>query len=339
MSEANEVEDELEIEIEGNPNEAEDVIAPKAEVELDIVDDTPEEDRGKEPMPQEIVDELEADELEEYSDKVKQRLKQMKKVWHDERRGKETAVREQNEAVAMTKRLLAENQQLKNNYRAGERTLVETYKAAAELEVGNAKRAYKEAYDAGDTDKLLDAEEALSKARGKITQVENYRPSLQEARDSVQGSNVSQAAAQQAPPEPDENTKAWQKRNTWFGSDIEMTSLAMGYHQQLAQQEGEAFLNTPEYWTKVDKQMRRRFPEYFSEDEQTTGTKKLTDSGGGKPTETSDTKPVNIVAAASRSTAPRKIRLSKTQVTLAKRLGLTNEQYAAAAAKLQKEQS
>ena len=148
----------FEIEEEQEVAEQEEQVEPEQEEpELEIEDDTPEEDRGHSPMPKEIVEELEADELEDYSDKVKQRLKQMKKVWHDERREKEKAFREQQEAIRVAQQALEENKRLKANMSRNEETLVNTYKQAAELELKNAERAYKEAHELGDTDQMLDA--------------------------------------------------------------------------------------------------------------------------------------------------------------------------------------
>ena len=134
------------------------------EIDIEIEDDTPPEDRGREPMPKELVDELDKDELEEYSDKVKVRLKQMKKVWHDERRAKEAAYREQQEAVEYARRVVQENQQLKQRYAAGEVEYVASVTNAAELKLDAAKKAYREAYDAGDGEKLVDAQQAMQEA-------------------------------------------------------------------------------------------------------------------------------------------------------------------------------
>lgn len=123
----------------------------EAEFDLEIEDDTPPEDRGREPLPKELVQELEQDELEDYSEKVKTRLKQMKKVWHDERREKDQALRERQAAEDLAKRIIEENRTLKNRLSQGERTYLETYQTAAEMELDTAKRLYREAYDAGDT--------------------------------------------------------------------------------------------------------------------------------------------------------------------------------------------
>jgi hypothetical protein len=152
----------------------------KPEVDIEIEDDTPVEDRGKTPMPKALVDELEADELEDYSDKVKTRLKQMKKVWHDERREKEAAVREQQEAVTLARRVVDENRRLKNSLSQGERMLVDTSKNSAEMEMAAARKAYKEAYEAGDSDKVVEAQEKMTDANYRLQQLKSYRPTLQD---------------------------------------------------------------------------------------------------------------------------------------------------------------
>jgi len=285
--------------------------------EIDVEDDTPPEDRGREPMPAEIVAELEADELEEYSEKVKLRLKQMKKVWHDERREKERLMREQNEALATAKRLLEENRQLKSTLSEGEQTLVGSFKQTAEYELEKAKREYKDAYEAGDTDRVLDAQEKLTAAQYRLQQLASYRP----ATPTLQGVEEEVQLPQQQVqiPQPDPKTMAWQERNTWWGTDPEMTASALGLHQKLERERGPQFVGSDEYWSAIDTTMRRRFPEYFGEESKAT-------EGTAKAQRAS--KPANVVAPASRSTSPKKIVLKQSQITIAKRLGLTPEQYA-----------
>ena len=292
-----EVETETETEVE----------AEKDAPDIEVVDDTPEEDRGREPMPKEIVEELEADELDEYSDKVKTRLKQMKKVWHDERREKERVLREQKEAVAATQKLLEENRRLKQTLSRGEQDLLETYRKAAEYEQEAAKRAYREAYEAGDTHKFIEAQELLSNAAYKMQQINNYRPTLQQPEETVESPQQVQR------PQLDQKTIAWQERNTWWGTDDEMTASALGLHQKLVRERGPQYAGTDEYWDAIDKTMRRRFPEYF---------------GGELETETRAAKPASVVAPASRSRSPKKIVLKQSQLAIAKKLGLTPEQYA-----------
>jgi hypothetical protein len=275
--------------------------------ELEIEDDTPEQDRNRQPLPKEMVQELEEDELEEYSEKVKTRLKQMKKVWHDERREKESALREQQEAINLAQNLVEENKKLKGRLTEGEKSLISTATSAAELEMEMAKRAYKEAYDSGDSDKIVETQEKLNNAGYRLQRLKGYKPPLQEENNSVQ-TQPTQAAA----PRLDPKTDSWRKQNTWFGQDEEMTATALGLHQKLEKQYGAQYIGTDEYWNTVNKTMQKRFPEYFGDEEPE------------KPQRTSAT----VVAPASRSTAPKKIVLKQSQLALAKKLGLTPEQYA-----------
>jgi hypothetical protein len=288
------------------------------DAEIEVEDDTPEADRGREPMPKEIVDELEADELEDYSEKVKLRLKQMKKVWHDERREKEREAREKAEALAAAQRLLEENRKLKSTMSEGEQSLIGSYLQNAEFEVSAAKREFKEAYESGDADKLTDAQEKLATANYKLQQIKNYRPTLQQAETEVE---IPQQQVQI--PRPDQKTLAWQERNTWWGNDPEMTASALGLHQKLERERGPQYVGSDEYWSVIDTTIRRRFPEYFGDSEP--------DSSATKPTARTS-KPA-VVAPASRSTASKKIVLRQSQLAIAKKLGLTPEQYARELAK------
>jgi hypothetical protein len=275
--------------------------------ELEIEDDTPEQDRNRQPLPKEMVQDLEEDELEEYSEKVKTRLKQMKKVWHDERREKEAALREQQEAVSLAHNLVEENKKLKTRLTEGEKSLIMTATREAELDTQMAERAYKEAYDSGDSDQILEAQKKLNTTSNRLERLKGYKPSLQASENSVQN-QPTQAAA----PRLDQKTDNWRKQNTWFGQDEEMTATALGLHQKLEKQYGGQYIGTDEYWNTVNKTMQRRFPEYFGDEEPE------------KPQRTSAT----VVAPASRSTAPKKIVLKQSQLALAKKLGLTPEQYA-----------
>jgi hypothetical protein len=284
-------------------------------VDIEEVDDTPEEDRDRAPMPKELVDELEADDLGEYSEKVKQRLKQLKKVWHDERREKERVQREQEEAVNVARRVLDENRALKNTLSVGETRLLDSYKAAADRDMAAARRDYVAAHETGDSEGLVAAQERITAAAMRTQQLNDYKPTLQQPVEQVyqpQAAPVTQRV--------DPKTEAWQKRNTWWGSDAEMTAAALGLHQKLEQQHGKAFVGSDEYWRSVDTTMQRRFPEYF---------------GDSKPAKGDKRRPSTVVAPATRSTASRKVVLTKSQVALAKKFGLTPEQYAREAIKLE----
>jgi len=315
-----EFEFEIEGEDQGKPVENEVEAKGKPEVDIEVEDDTPEEDRNRTPLPKEIVEELEADELEEYSDKVKTRLKQMKKVWHDERRAKEAAYREQQEAITLAQRAIDENKRLKSRLSEGEKSFIDTAKSAAELEMEMAKRSYKEAYESGDADKVVDAQEQLAAVNYKLQQIKNYRPSLQNQEIDVN-------SPQEQVPRPDPKASSWQERNPWFGKNRLMTSLALGLHEDLVAQNGQAYATTDEYYQRIDKTIREKFPENFGDEVKTT-------NGGGKPVTRTD-RPATVVAPASRSTSSKKIVLKQSQLMIARKLGLTPEQYAREFAKTQ----
>ena len=297
------------------PDEVENT--PKAELEIDIEieDDTPEADRNRAPMPKEIVDDLEKDDLEKYDEATKQKFKQMRKVWHDERREKEAAYREQQEAVDLAKRALSENARMKKLIANGEQEYVTSIQTTANLQLEMAKRAYKDAYDNGDTDKLIDAQEAMQNATMRLAQARSFKvPSLQEEEYDVQ--RQQEQYQQPAAPEPDARATAWRNRNDWFGADEEMTATALGLHEKLKR--NGVVVGSDEYYSTLDKTMRKRYDEYFTDPEDSKGSNK----------ESAPPRLSTVVAPATRSTSSNKIKLKQSQVALAKKLGLTNEQYA-----------
>jgi hypothetical protein len=191
------------------------------------------------------------------------------------------------------------------------------------MEIAEARRAYKEAYESGDSDAVIDAQEALTNANLKFSQLRSYRPSLQDEAPAVQPTKDTTPAT---PARLDQKTVAWQERNTWFGTDPEMTASALGLHQKLEKQNGAEYVGSDEYWRSIETTMQRRFPEYFGEPEKPAPAKQAR----------SETKAATVVASASRSTSSKKVTLTQSQLTLAKRLGLTPEQYARAAIKVEK---
>jgi len=288
------------------------------EIEIEIEDDTPTEDRGRQPLPKPLVEELEKDELDQYDDNVKTKLKQMRKVWHDERREKESALREQQEAVGLAQRLFEENKRIKGILTTGEKEYVSTIQSNADMELRIAQRAYKEAYDAGDSDKMMEANQALQMANLKMLQVKNFRmPSLQEDEIPVQTQPV-QYQPETYVPEPDNKAVAWQKRNSWFGQDRGMTAFALGLHEDLKDSGVE--VGSEEYYRELDNTMRKRFSEKFESPEDNRQSR---------------TRLGTVVAPAVRSTAPTKVRLKQSQVNLARKLGLTPEQYVKAQLELE----
>lgn len=277
---------------------------------IDVEDNTPVEDRNKPPMEEKVKQELYNDELEDYSTKVKKKLIQMKRLAHEERREKENALREQQEAVAFAQKILEENKRLKSNLNNSEKNVLASVQKAVAMEMEAAKRAYREAYDSGDTDKVMEAQEKLTQATLKAEKVKNFRPpTLQEEETPVQ------MAPQPVPQyRPDPSAQAWQQENPWFGEDEEMTSLALGLHEKL-KREG-VQVSSQEYYRKIDATIRKRFPERFEEE--------------AEQNERPVARKSSVVAPATRSTSPKRVRLNPSELNLAKKLNLTPEQYAKA---------
>jgi uncharacterized protein (DUF2249 family) len=294
------------------------------EFEIEIEDDTPPEDRGQAPMPKKIVEELEQDELEEFTGKAKEKLNQLKKVWHDERRAKEAASKEAEEAARIAQQLLSENQKLKTKLSAGEQNLINKYKENISYEIEKAKAAYKEAYDSGDSDRLVEAQEKLTTVQMEAKQIERYQPEYPE--DTLQNSETP-VQIQQQPQRLEPKTQSWLDKNSWYGVDDDMSFLAMGIHRRL-EREGVA-VGSEHYFGVIDKEMRQRFPEKF-EPEETKNSSEVEIKPSAKVS-----KPSTVVAPATRSTSPKKVRLTPTQVQLAKKFNLTPEQYARELTKLE----
>ena len=314
--EIEEKEEKLDIVIEGDDTS----------VEVEIVDDTPPEDRDVEPLTNEVVNELEeADTSADYSKNVKIKFKQYKKAWHDERRAKEVAYKEQQEALTMAQRILDDNKKLRSMLQTGEKELVSTYQNAAELELDRATKEHREAYDAGDSDKLSKATQQMMAAQLKIDRAKNFKPSaestLQEPDIRVQSQHAQQ------PAKMDEKTDEWVANNPWYVDPNKktMSKFAQRVHEDLETSYGKAFVGTDAYYKQIDKEVKRKFPEEFAEDTNNESEKSQQKS----------IKPSTVVAPAKRSTSSKKIVLSKTQVALAKKLGLTPEQYAVAQSKLE----
>jgi hypothetical protein len=290
--------------------------------EIEVIDDRPEEDqKNATPLPKEIVEDIDNDDLEEYSKEAKQRLLQMKKLINDERREKEQALREQQEAIRVAQVIINENQRLKGDLTSGEKVLVGNAKQAAEQELQMAKKAYKEAYDSGDSDLLVDAQDKLTDAKLRVRQIEQYKPQYDEESFKNQENAVQSQLQQSQPARLDSKTQAWLDKNSWYGTDDDMSFLAMGIHRRL-ERDGVP-IGSDHYWQSIDTEMHKRFPEKFA---------------GESPSETKDSvrqKSSTVVAPATRSTSPKKIRLTQTQLALAKKFKLSPEQYAMELTKLE----
>ena len=297
--------------------------------EFIIEDDTPPEDRNKKPMPEEIVKKLEADDDEELDDlkAQKERLKQYKKVWNDERRAKEAAMREQQEAIALAQRFVEENKRLKEILKTGSKELTESTKAAAKAEVQEAKRVYKDAIESGDSERIAEAQSELMKAQIKFDSAKKFKPniSLQSEENAVKSPQVEQQR-----PKVDPKTQSWLDENPWYGSKKAMSNFAVGVHEELVDEYGAHVVGTDQYFKHIDKTMRRKFPEYF---ETLEGSQAEPDRE--PQTAPAKAKPSTVVAPATRSTSSKHVRLKQTQMALIKKLGLTPEVYAREQQKLE----
>ena len=275
------------------------------EYDIEVVDDTPKADRGRKASepPAEVTDE----ELEEYSDKVKNRIKHFSKGYHDERRAKETALRERQELEKLTRQLVEENNNLKTTTTKNQTVMLDQAKKAAERELQEAKAAYKVAYESGEADAVVEANESITTAKIKADRLNNFKlPTLQATETPIQTKETATTPA----PVVDAKATDWAKTNTWFGTDDEMTSYVLGLHSKLVKSGVDP--QSDEYYETIDSRMRTVFSENFEDAEETE-----------KPRRQS-----NVVAPATRSTSPKKVRLTQTQVTLAKRLGVPLELYA-----------
>jgi hypothetical protein len=295
-------------------------------IEIEVVNDAPPEDQNRKPLPEKQVQELEADDLDAYDDKVKNRLSQMKKVWHDERRSKEAAIREREEAVRFAEAKDREIKELRAYLGRGEKLFADEVAKTVSHELADAKAKLKQAYEAGDAELIADAHEALTDAKVKAREIQRMRPPLQEENFGVQTKEAQQPQQRAQTPTVDAKAEAWRTKNTWFGVDQKMTGFALGLHQELV--EAGVDPRSDDYYEKVNTAMQKTFPDRFEFE------------GGSGQTEAQDKapareKPPAVVASVSRTTSPKRIRLTTSQSAIAKRLGLTPEAYAREMIKLE----
>jgi hypothetical protein len=311
------------------PDEKEEKAKVKAEsekLEIEVEDDTPVQDRGRKPMKDPVEDPTD-DELASYDEKVQARIKKFTRGYHDERRAKEEALREREAAEQFAKQVWEQNKQLQQQLSTGSKAYIETSKSAAQVELEAAKDKFRKAYEAGDADAIVSAQEAVAKATLKMDKAETLKPIEVEERE-----NFVPARAEPAAPNVTPRTKRWIEANSdWFGPDEEMTMTAMGIDKKLQKEYGADYIGTEEYFKTVDRTMRKRFPEYFeaqSQEEDDPPPRKRS-----TPVEEDD-EPLprasksTVVAPASRSSSPNRIRLKASEANIARRLGVPLEQYA-----------
>lgn len=290
------------------------------ESDIEVIDDTPEQDRGRKPLDRPVADPSD-DELQEYSDKVRNRIKELTHARHDERRAKEALAREKEEAFRIAQAVYEENRQLKERINKGETSFVSQAQRLAEVEVEKAKAALKAAHEAGDTEAFAEAQVALNKAVFMQERVKAFKPApLQNAEPSA---NVQPQQAAQPPirqVQVDAKADAWRQQNPWFGQDDEMTSFALGLHNKLVKAGYDT--QSQDYYDAIDNRMKQVFPDQFKPAEKSEATGK---------------RPATVVAPSSRSTSAKKIKLTQTQVQIAKRLGVPLEVYARKVAELEQQ--
>jgi len=292
----------------------------KDEIELEIEDDTPPEDRGRKaaPPPKEPTDE----ELASYSEDVQQRIKKFTRGYHDERRAKEAAERERQAAEEFARKVYEENRRLKEQLKSGSEVFIETSKSAAQVELEAAKKKMKEAFEAGDAEALVAAQEEVAKATLKADKAQTMKPVELEDEGEFK-------PARQEEPKVSPKTKRWLDKNSdWFGVDDEMTMLAMGLDKKLQRQYGADYIGTDDYFKEIDRTMRRRFPDYFRSNEDDDDPPQNSSEPAEDETPRRASKPSTPVAPATRSTPPNRVKLKASQVALARKLGITPEQYA-----------
>ena len=290
------------------------------DVEIEIEDDTPPEDRGRKasPPPEEVTD----SELKDYSDVIKRRISNLSKGIHDERRAKEEAYREREALESYTKNLMAENQKLKGSVDQSHNSLIQSAKKQVEGELAVAKNQYRQAYESGESEAILEAQTALNTAQIRLEKVNGLKPKQITALQPQETAVQPQIEAPRPQVQREEKAETWRVDNSWFGLDDEMTAFALGLHNKLTKEGVDPKTDT--YYEKINTRMRQVFPDQFA--------------GGAEETESTQRKSSNVVAPATRSTAPNKIRLTQSQVAIAKKLGVPLEIYAKQAAELMRKQ-
>jgi len=294
----------IEVDISGKPPEAKEEPVEEA-VDIEVVDDTPRADRNRKPS--EPPEEVTQEELDQYSEKVRKRIKHFNKGYHDERRAKESAQREKDELERYTQTLVDENKELRGNVNKNQEALLEQAKQTISAELEQSKQEYKDAYEAGDTDRVVDAQERLTNAKLRADKLDDFEfTPLQEEETPVK--------PQSNPSDP--KVEAWVESNPWFKDNKEMRDVALAVHQSLVRDSVSP--QSEEYYEAINARMRKFYPDYFG--------------GNDEPEVERPKRRSNVVAPATRSTAPKKVKLTQTQVALANRLGVPLEEYAKQAA-------
>jgi hypothetical protein len=318
-----------------------DVTSPAPElgddVEIEFVDDTPEEDQpytkptaipeevrdatikeASETETEDVQEENNSEEIKNVSSRVEKRIKKLRREFHEERRAKEVAERLSDEAIKATKKLHEENQRLMDLVKMSQSAVTNESKSGTQAAVDFAEQRLRQAHESGDPEQISAAQKRLTDAQIAHSQYHlAYNKVIDEWKQNAPPPQPEPVEQQHFEvPQPDPKALEWQERNDWFGSDAEMTSFAYGVHDKIVSEGVDP--DTDEYYQLIDSRMRQVFPDQFSSETVVED-------------EAPRTKANSVVAPAKRGSkgSPRKITLTSTQLRLAKRLGLTPQQYAA----------
>lgn len=290
--------------------EADESAASENDLQVEVVDDTPPEDKNR-PRRAGEPDLPDEDEVAQYSDKVKKRISKLRYEFHEERRAKEELERQQQALIDYVKRRDQENQQLKRALQSGQSLIADQMKNRVKSEIEVAKRKYREALEVGDIDKQIEAQREITRLTVEEDKVRGFEPV--EIPEEVE---EPQYVPQTPPPQPDAKTIAWARKNTWFGRDREMTDYARHIHDRLVVFD-RVDPASDEYWQRLDAELSKRYPQLASDADEDDSRVPQKKQG------------VVVAPVKRNSTPPRKIQLTASEVAIAKRLGLTIEQYAA----------
>ena len=259
------------------------------------------EDTSNTGQSEQETEEPDEKELREHGKKAKDRIKKLTTKYKNEERAKQEAERKAKETAL-------ENEKLKERLKNLDQGYISEYGTRLDAQLEQAKKNYRDAHEAGDVDKMFDAQQALSKIS-----IEQERHRIAKNRQEEEVKQLEQQPQPQQPQEVpiDPKAQAWAERNDWFGEDEVMTSTAMGIHQKLSK---EGFdLLSDEYYDEIDRQLKNLFPDKFNTERSSVGGARVA------PADTS---------ASRKKQGRRTVRLSPSQVAIAKKLNVPLEEYA-----------
>ena len=279
------------------------------EVEVELKEEKNEDNVEK---VEEEVEAKKSDELEDYSSNVKSRIDKLTRKMREEERQKESAIQ-------FAESVKKENENLKTRLDNLDKGYLEEFNTRVQSQLESAKRALKDANESGDADKIVEAQANLAAVTVEKSKIAKPKVEKTEEQPNQQPivPNQPQPIPPQPPqqaqnPKPDPKAEAWAAKNEWFGQDEVMTYASFGIHRRLVEDEG-FDPNTDDYYSELDKRIAAEFPHKVGQTKQTGGSQKV----------------VSATSSKSRNKGGKKtVRLSPSQVAMAKRLGVPLEEYA-----------